>query len=394
EAVEVQQLAADAPPAPAAPARPEPPPPMSDEPDALAATMAMQEDPARPLPPMPAPISARMAAPAHAVDDTPPIDEVDAVPDDSVADQFSPATVMAMPPQKKKGGGAMVAVIIVVAVLALGGGGFAAWWFLLRGPAEAPQTPTTEVEAPPVELSFAEKLGKQIEDGQARLPRVPGAEALAEATWVAGGPEGMATSLGPVTGMPSTLIRDNTVESDDDGEWVTAMRLRLSEGSPGADSMLLIGVPADVTARDFLRMANAGRMAGHGRFGLVVEKAEAEGERGMIPFWLHPRTANLPESGAVLVRIGRIGLHVSAQNGAGEVVSEGEPSLPRQGAQLDLDALGKRLAELKAAHPDIKRVIVFPIGDMELTALAGLMAQVHAGADGARFDELAIALLK
>lgn len=240
-------------------------------------------------------------------------------------------------------------------------------------------------------LSWTEKLEKQIKDGQATLPTVAAAAPLDESPWIAGGPEGMTTSLGLVTGMPSTVIREGAVVTDDAGAYLPAVQQKLAEGTPTAETRLLVGLPADLRVADLRHMADAGRRAGHGTFALLVDQSATPGQLGVLPFLLDPKGTPLPATGAIVVRVGTLGLHVSARGADNASLSEGEPQIPRQGEALDLDAFTERLATLREAHPDINRVIIHPSTDMKLADFAPLLSRVYLGKAGKRFPEIAIA---
>lgn len=390
-------------PAEPAPPRPEPPSPAMPRPVAAAPRPAPQPigaptpirpaapapiQPAAPTPIQPAPRPAPMRASPFPAQ--PMARPMTAPADDEIS---SGADAFMAPPLDMDAarGRSKAPLIIVLVVLLLGGGGFAAWWFLLRGPSDDAATIAEETAPPPPVLSWSEKLEKQIADGQGTLPAVAAAAPLEEATWIAGGPEGMATSLGLVTGMPSTVIREGAIVSDDDGAYIPAVQQKLAEGAPAADSRLLIGLPADLRVADLRPMADAGRRAGHGAFGLIVDQSGSPGQLGVLPFLLDKKGASLPEKGAVVVRVGTLGLHVSARDAANASISEGEPQVPRAGEALDLDAFTERLAALREAHPDIERVVIHPSPDMKLAEFAPLLSKVYLGKGGKRFAEVAIA---
>ncbi len=286
-------------------------------------------------------------------------------------------------------------LIIALVVLVLGGAGAAVWFLVLAEPEPAPEP---EVTAAPVELTWGEKLEAQIKAGEAPLPAVDAAGPLEETTWIAGGPEGMSTSDGLVTGMATSVIRAGAVQSDETADFVPVVQQKLAEASPAADKRLLLGFPAEMSADDFMRMAESGRRAGHEGFAMVVEQGAGSGTLGQLSFVLAPKGTPLPETGIVKVRIGTLGLHMTARDGQDARLPEGqaegepmpEPRVPMKGGALDFDGFSARLVALKTAQPAVDRVVIYPAPSTKVADLARLMSRIYQGSDGKKFAETAL----
>jgi hypothetical protein len=299
-----------------------------------------------------------------------------------------------LPPARRapaRSGGAGRVVLLILALALVGaGGGAAIWWFGLRKPApeaKADDTPPPAEKEP----TWDEKLSKVLEDGQATLPTVAAEVPLAEQPFVAGGPEALGTSAGVVPGLPSVKINEPLVESDGGGEWVRTLKAAL-DPIAGGQSSLALALDASVPARTLTRMAYSGFKAGFRKFGLVVNKQGTPGARAVLPFTLHLPETTLPKEGAVVVRIGRLGLIVVVQGPDGAQLSAERTTIPRKDADnsLDLKALGERLDALHTAHPDVKAAVVYPNDDLTLDTLAQVMNQVRRGASKDRFPDLAV----
>ena len=155
---------------------------------------------------------------------------------------------------------------------------------------------------------------------------------------------------------------------------------------------------AAMSAADFLRMAESGRRAGHGLFAMVVEQEAGSGKLAQLPFVLAPKGSALPETGIVKVRIGTLGLHMTARDGADKRLPEGqaegepmpEPRVPMKGGALDFEGFAARLLALKTAQPAIDRVVIHPAPATKVSDLARLMSQVYRGGKGKKFAETAL----
>ncbi|MCA9548082.1 MAG: hypothetical protein KC613_26935, partial [Myxococcales bacterium] len=295
-----------------------------------------------------------------------------------------------LPPPGKSRRGLIIALVVVL----LGGGGFAGWWFGLRTKAAdvAPEaSPNAEVTPEPP-AAWDVRIEQQLEAGQAKLPVVSGPEAMKDGgAWIAGGPEGLQASFGPVAGLPSTLIRDTMVESDGDGEWVGALARRLSGETLPTGQPLAFGLPKEQKVKDLLRLAYAGVKGGVADFVLLV--ARNSGGLGGLGFTVHRRKDPL-EGQVLVVRIGRTtGFHVTVQE-AGEVKSAEPRILPRreEDGSLDLRALRERLEELGEAHAGVKTVVIYPLADMTVGELAAVMGELRGTGERPRFPYTRLAL--
>ncbi len=328
------------------------------------------------VPPAARPASPPRRPPAPAAPRAAPIDE--AGRPTLHADDF---------PRRRGAGRGRAAAIVLGVFVVVGGLAFGAWR-LLRSDDE-PAAAAVDAGAPAAP-AWDVALRQQLQDGQATLPVLEGASPLAQTPYVAGGPEGLASSEGVVPGMPSTTVPDSLVDADDDGEWVRALRRSLERGGLDRSQPLAFALHGKVRAATMRRMAYAGYKAGFRTFALGV--AAPDGALGSLGFSLHPRSTPLPTTGAVVVRVGRIGFHVTVKDAQGEVVSEGAPNVPRVEGGLDLDGLTARLAALRAAHPDAQAVVLHPNDEMTLDELAPVLARLHGAGGGPTYALVALAL--
>jgi len=193
-------------------------------------------------------------------------------------------------------------------------------------------------------------------------------------------------------------VSAGAVQEDETGAFVPAVQQKLAEGSPGDDTLLLLGLPGDMSAADFLRMADSGRRAGHGMFAAVVEQEAGSGTLAQLPFRLAPKGSPLPETGIVKVRIGTLGLHMTARDAQDKPLPEGQaegepapdPRVPMKAGALDIEGFTQRLVALKTAQPGIDRVVVHHAPDTKLADLARLMSRIYQGSAGKKFAETAL----
>lgn len=295
------------------------------------------------------------------------------------------APVTLPPPSRRKSRWPLV----VMALLVLGGGGAGAWWFMGQpGVSDGNDTPDAQPDsAPPAALSWTARIEKQVEDGQAGLAVVSGLPAVEEGgPFVAGGPEGVMTSEGPVTGMPTTRVRKDILDTDADGQWVRPLVHTLQRAKSDAKQRFSLALDAKMPAGDVVRLAYAAFKYGHRDFGLVV--ARADGGLGAVPFKVaRDSDAALPFQ--LQIRIGRTrGFNVTVRQN-NKVVSE-EPRLIDRNAsgKLDMRALGDRLTQLAQDHPGVPTVVIHPQPDMTLATLVQVIATVRGRGETPRFGEL------
>lgn len=312
---------------------------------------------------------------------------------DELADEVGPpgdAGSFSRPSRPSGGGAGRVVLIVALLVVVGAGGGAAVWWFALRdtGAGTTVEAPVSEA-APP---KWDARLAAALENGQAVLPVVATELALEEGPFVAGGPEALATSAGDVPGLPSVKINEPLVESDGGGEWVRTLKTALDPLASGGGARLALALDGSVQVKALGRMAYSGFKAGFRKFGLVVGRDGLPGQHGVLPFSLHLPDAKLPEAGAVVVRIGRLGLMVTVLGPDGAQISEQKATIPRRESDngLDLKALGERLDALRVAHAEVKTAVIYPTDDLSLDQLAIVVSGVRTARDKVRFPEIAL----
>ena len=283
----------------------------------------------------------------------------------------------------------------VALVLVAGGGGVAAWHFGLvelrspTGPADisvlAPREPVTGA-------SWEARLERVLQDGHALIPVVPGSAPLQEGAFLAGGPEGLSTSHGPVPGLPSTLVPAPLVRSDNGAEWIGPLEASLERLLAESPGLLLIALDGSAATQVLTRFAYTAQKAGYRMFGLVVGRDDGEG-KGQIPFIVHRAGGTLPPSGALVVRIGRLGFHVTVQSSDGKALPNAEnPIIPRRPGNnlLDVRALDKRLGRLRTQYESVRAAILFANDDLPIDKLAEVMSRIRGSDAGPRYERIAL----
>ncbi len=343
--------------------------------DALAGELQTVDD----QPPVPAPL--RTPTPAPAPSPAPSPAPVPARPAPAVAQParvaVSPApppAARATPPVALGSGGPSKKPLFVAAALALLVVGGVGAWFATRGDSPPPPAEIPEPDRP----AWPEPLKTALGEGSAMVPVVAGADALAEGPFLAGGPEGLTGSFGPVLGLASTTIPDPLVRTDDGGEWVDALRAALERAAVDRGAPLAFAFDGSVPSRTLLRLAYAAQKAGHGKLALVVGREEISGELGGIP--LAVTTDPLPD--AVHVRVGRLGFRVEAPGREPTRVERTDADA------LDLVGLAKQLDGLGGAETGV----VHAIGDLPLNQLAAVLSVMRGSPEKPRLRALALAL--
>lgn len=258
------------------------------------------------------------------------------------------------------------------------------------GETPAPAEQDAAIVAP--KLDWSATLAKQLEGAESYLPVLGDVPRVQDGAYIAGGPEGFASSFGNIVGLPSTKIADGVIDHDRDGEWVRPLRAALERSTAGRDAPLGLAFDAKMPARDFLRLAVAAERAGRNRLLLLVGREAGQGEIGGIPFGAWRASSRLPPEGVVIARIGQLGFHVTVKDGSGQVISLGPNMIVRRRKALDYDALGKRLRALRDAHPGVEMIIVYPNPETPLEQLATVLATAAFRGDGQpRFTDVRVA---
>ena len=287
--------------------------------------------------------------------------------------------------QKKKKGKAGLLIAIVVFIGAAGGG--VAAWYLTKDKGSQPQPASVPSAAPP--QTFDGTLTQTLKDASVRLPKVSHAEALPEIPYLVGGMEGLVFSAGQVPGLASARLTSSVIGTEDGHEFVRPVRaaferVGLSNGSMG------FAFDRKLAARDVLRFALSAQLAGAGTTGFVVVQGEGFGR---VNFSLQIGALGEIPDGVLVVRVGKLGFHVTVKDAAGTVISAGEPSIGlRDDRGLDLNALGARLDELVNAHAAVRTGVVYPSAEMPHEDLVAIIARLVRGAEGPRFPDVRIAL--
>jgi hypothetical protein len=276
---------------------------------------------------------------------------------------------------------------IALAVLVLGGGGAGAW-FMLNGSTSPKPKPATQAPTKPVPQTWTARIEAQLDAGEAKLPVVSGLEPAEElGVFIAGGPEGLMTSVGPVTGLPATRVRSDILDSDVDGHWVRPLVQTLARAKADASEPFSMALDTNVTTKDLLRIAYGAFKHGHQSFNLLVGRTD--GGLGALGFKLHFNSYPEPAK-AVVLRIGRTrGFHLTVQ-AEGKVISQEPRLLPRRDTdgKLDLRALSDRLDQLVTAHPGVGLIIVHPLPSMPLDKLAAVLTRIRGRGAQPRFTDL------
>jgi hypothetical protein len=286
--------------------------------------------------------------------------------------------------RKKKKKGKAGLLIFIVVLLGAGGGGFAAWYFTQNTDTPGKQPASTPSEAP---LSFEDTLAARLKEASVRVPKVPKGGALKEMPYLAAGMEGLIFSAGQVPGLASARLTDSVLSTRDSRSFVRPVEAAVKRA--GIDA---IGFALDrkLTARDVLRFAYSAHLAGVKRLGLVVQGADAY---GIARFSLQLGPPPPFPDGVLVVRVGKLGFHVTVQDSNNTVISTGEPSIGRRDDKsLDHAALGARLDELVSAHAGVRTGLVHPANDMTNEDLVAIIARLERGAEGPRFPDVRIAL--
>jgi len=300
------------------------------------------------------------------------------------------AKLSTIKPRSRKGDKKSRLVVIISLISLILVGASAAVYFLVFADSQDKSEEVTEAPPPPPP-TWDERLEAQLVEGRAVLPSVKGGARLIEGVFVAGGPDGLSTSLGPITGMASTKIRPNHVKTDDKGSWLPALRAVLArhEGTGSAD-VLSFAIDGKVNAQHLVYMANSGARARFKRCALVTKRTGSEGELSSLPFVCD---GAVPAQGAVIYRVGKLSDYIAVKDPAGETLSEGVPQVARtEDGKPNFEVIMKRLADLRAAHPTVDRVILYPNELMTSTALAELVARIQTAPKGARYEKTGLSL--
>lgn len=286
--------------------------------------------------------------------------------------------------RKKKKKGKAGLLIAIVVLLGAGGGGFAAWYFT-KDSGGSPSPASTPSAAP--KLSFEDALAARLSDAAVRVPTVPKAGALKEMPYLAAGMEGLIFSAGQVPGLASARLTDSVLSSRDGRSFVGPVEAAVKRAEVNA---LAFALDRKLTARDVLRFAYSAQIAGVKDLSLMVQGTDGY---GLARFGLQLGPPPAFPDGVLVVRVGRLGFHVTVQDANKAVISAGEPSIGRRDDKsLDLKALGARLDELVAAHAGVRTGLVYPANDMTNEDLVAIIARLEHGNEGPRFPDVRIAL--
>ena len=282
-----------------------------------------------------------------------------------------------------------IGLIVVGALGALGAAVTAIVW-VVNG--DVSKDPAPAAPAEPRVLSWSERLEQVLDESGIALPVVRGSKPLSESPYVAGGPDGLTTSMGPVPGLPSVLVPPPLVQSDKVGKWVGPLKSSLGRVAKGPKSLLLLAIDGSTRTEVVSQFAYSGHKAGIRRFGLVVGRQE-ENAKGHLPVTLKLPGSPLPANGAVVVRVGKLGFHVTVQSADGASVSKGDPIVPRRVGthQLDMKGLGDRLVALARDFPSVSYVVLYARSDLPVDTLAALISRIRTSAIE-RFEGVALAL--
>lgn len=287
--------------------------------------------------------------------------------------------------QAKKGGAKPLVALLVIGLL--GGGGFAAWKFLGDQP-KPPEKPAAS-ETPAEPKGWAAQIERMLLDAQGRLPILSGiAEAQAEGPFVAGGPEGFGTSVGPIHGMPRMEITNKGIlDTDAQGAWVKPLTAALERGKVRPTEALGFAVDGGMKMEDLMRLVYAGAKHGHQNFNLLV--ARPEGSLGALPFKLKLGDDKLdPDTPVLVVRVGQIGFRVVVEK-AGAVISQGDHQVPRKANQsLDFRGLSERVGELVGEHEGLKQVVIYSLPELKYADFTEVLAAIRGTGTTPRVGEL------
>ncbi|MGK0359053.1 MAG: hypothetical protein ACI9U2_001349, partial [Bradymonadia bacterium] len=286
--------------------------------------------------------------------------------------------------RKKKGkAGLLIAIVVFIGA---GGGGVAAWYLTKDNADPKPPPVAVPSEAP---QTFDGTLTQTLTDTSVRLPKTSRAETLPEIKYLVGGMEGLVFSAGQVPGLASARLTSSVVGTEDGHEFVRPVRAAF-ERVGLSNGFLGFAFDRKLAARDVLRFAFSAQLAGASTMGFIVMQGDGFGR---VNFALQIGPLGEIVDGVLVVRVGKLGFHVTVKDAGGNVISEGEPSIGlRDDRGLDLSALGARLNELVNAHAAVRTGVVYPSAEMPHEDLVAIIARLVRGAEGPRFPDVRIVL--
>ncbi|MCB9546177.1 MAG: hypothetical protein H6706_10030 [Myxococcales bacterium] len=238
---------------------------------------------------------------------------------------------------------------------------------------------------------WREALDAALSRAQVRLPTARQGDPLDEAEFVVAGPDGLATSKGPVVGLMTTPFPPDAVESDEGGEVVRPLINAL--GRPEGER-LTVALDRRVTARTVARVLYSGWRAGYRRMSVLLRRGEDVGAElvalEVAPF--RPGTP-LPAAGGLVVRVGQLAINAVVEGRDGRLMGDRPAPLPRAAdGSLDLDALDALLDQLASRHPRVRDAVVHVNGDLPLEPLLGVLARIRASERRDRFPSISLAV--
>lgn len=287
--------------------------------------------------------------------------------------------------KKKSKAGLLIAIVVLIGAA---GGGVAAWYFTQKKPTDVEQPQSTPSEAPP--QTFEGQLGSRLEDTAVRLPKVGIAQPLDEGQYLIAGMEGLVFSAGQVPGLASARLNDAVIGTQDGREFVTPVRAAFDRAGLATDTPFSFALDNKLPARDLLRFAYSAHLAGAQKQALIVRGNDGFAQVG---YGLQIGPLGAIADGVLVVRVGKIGFHVTVKDAGGNVISTAEPRIPlRDDRSLDMSALNERLDTLVGAHAGVRTGVVFPSPEMVSGDLVAILARLARGASGPRFPDVRIAL--
>ncbi|MEZ4466973.1 MAG: hypothetical protein R3F43_21620 [bacterium] len=246
---------------------------------------------------------------------------------------------------------------------------------------------TVAAERPP----WREALDGALARAQVRLPAARQGEPLDEAEFLVAGPDGLATSKGPVVGVMATPFPADAVEADEAGEVVRP--LLNAFGRPEGER-LTVALDRRLTARTVARVLYSGWKAGYRRMSLLLRQGDdVSGELvGLEVAPFRPGTP-LPAAGGLVIRVGQLAINAVVEGRDGRLMGERPAPLPRAAdGSLDLDALDALLDQLSSRHPRVRDAVVHVNGDLPLEPLLGVLTRVRGSDRRDRFPSIALAV--
>lgn len=298
-----------------------------------------------------------------------------------------PPTFQPPPPTRKKSRVGLLITIVVL--LGAAGGGVAAWYFTQQDQDPDDEQPAS-VPSDEAPQSFAGQLEKRLEDAAVRLPKILAAPAFSEGEYLIAGMEGLIFSAGQVPGLASARLGESVIGTQEGREFVTPVRAAFERTNLSADAPIAFGLDSKLPARDVLRFAYSAHLVGATKQALLVAGSDGFAQ---VAYTLQVGPLGEIPDGVLVVRVGKIGFHVTVKDAAGTVISAGEPRIPMKEDQtLDMGALSERLDALVQAHAGVRTGVLFPSAEMVSEDLVAILARLAQGAQGPRFPDVRIAL--